>query len=64
VAPHHAHTFATMANNAARPGMEINFVDPFHPRHHADAQTHIIREPIRWRCYNLQMNEGRDVGMQ
>jgi len=29
VARDHAHTFATMANIAARPGMEINFVDPF-----------------------------------
>jgi len=29
VARDHAHTFATMANTAARPGMESNFVDPF-----------------------------------
>ena len=29
VARDHAHIFATLANIAARPGMEINFVDPF-----------------------------------
>jgi hypothetical protein len=29
VARDHAHTFATMANIAARPGIEINFNDPF-----------------------------------
>jgi len=29
VARDHAHTFANLANIATRPGMEINFVDPF-----------------------------------